>query len=82
MQTLTVEMTAKVLDKFGIAFTDGAVKSMVQRQQLKAVPKPYTNVRNSKYNFAIEMKSLVDMLRNKGIADKDIKDAIPDGIKL
>ena len=31
MQTITVEQTARVLNKFNIAFTDGAVRALVQR---------------------------------------------------
>lgn len=83
MQTNTVEQTARVLNKFNIAFTDGAVRSLVQRGLLKTAPRLTSHIiRDSKYNYAIEIKSLVAYLRNKGLEDKDIKDALPDGIEL
>ena len=83
MQTITVEQTARVLNKFNIAFTDGAVRALVQRGLLKTPPRlPSHIIRESKYNYAIELESLIHMLRNKGLEDKDIKDALPDGIEL
>lgn len=83
MQTITVEQTARVLNKFNIAFTDGAVRALVQHGLLKTVPRLTGHIiRDSKYNYAIEVESLIHMLRNKGFEDKDIKDALPDGIEL
>jgi hypothetical protein len=77
MEALTVEATARVLGRFGITFTEGGVRSLVQRELLKTVPRLTSHIiRNSKYNYAIEVKSLVTYLRNKGISDSDIKDAL------
>jgi len=78
MQTITVERTAKVLNKFNIAFTDGAVRSLVQRGLLKTVPRLTSHIiRNSKYNYAIDFESLVTYLRNKGVSEDEIKDVLP-----
>lgn len=78
MQTITVEQTARVLNKFNIAFTDGAVMSLVQRGLLKTVPRLTSHIiRNSKYNYAIDFESLVTYLRNKGVSEDEIKDVLP-----
>lgn len=78
MQTITVERTAKVLNKLNIAFTDGAVRSLVQRGLLKTVPRLTSHIiRNSKYNYAIDFESLVTYLRNKGVSEDEIKDVLP-----
>ncbi|MEK4337869.1 recombinase family protein [Bacillus sp. FSL K6-1106] len=41
MDKLTVEKTARILNDFNIIFSEGAVKSLVQRQILKTVPLDY-----------------------------------------
>ncbi|CAM3951465.1 hypothetical protein [Alkalicoccus chagannorensis] len=82
MQTLTVEKTTHVLNKLNIAFTDGAVKSWVLRDQLTARPKPYSNIRDSKFNFTIDVESLINLLRYKGFHDNEITNALPIGIEI
>jgi DNA-binding transcriptional MerR regulator len=82
MQTITLEQTARILDKFNICFTEGAVKSMVERQTLRAIPKNSEDTRYSKYTFVIDAKSLVKMLQDKGYSIEDIKDALSHWIEL
>ncbi|AHL73534.1 hypothetical protein BW16_04020 [Bacillus pumilus] len=41
MDKLTVEKTARILNDFNIIFSEGAVKSLIQRQILKTVPLDY-----------------------------------------
>lgn len=77
MKQLTVEQVTQVLNHYNIAFTDGAVKTLLQKRQLKAVPQLHNNVRNSKYNFEVELDSLVKMLIKRGISINDIKTSIP-----
>ncbi|MDC3418727.1 hypothetical protein [Aquibacillus salsiterrae] len=82
MRKITVEKTARILNDFNISFTEGAVKSLVQRQLLKTVPLEYEKRRNSKYNFAIPIKTLGDFLRDKGFTDDEIKNALPYGVEI
>lgn len=76
MDKLTVEKTARILNDFNISFSEGAVKSLVQRQILKTVPLDYGKRRNSKYNFAIEVQTLLGFLKDKGCTDNDINDVL------
>jgi hypothetical protein len=77
MGTLTVEATARVLGKFNITFTTEGVRTLVQKKLLKTVPRHNSHIiRGSRYNYGIDLESLVAMLRNKGISDSDIKDAL------
>lgn len=76
MNKLTVEKTARILNDFNISFSEGAVKTLVQRQLLKTVPLEYEKRRNSKYNFAIELQTLEGYLKDKGFPDDDIKDVL------
>lgn len=77
MEKLTVEKTARILNDLNVSFTEGAVKSFVQRKLLEIVPLAYEERRNSKYNFAIAVKTLEDFLKSKGFAENEIKDALP-----
>lgn len=76
MDNLTVEKTARILNDFNVSFTEGAVKSFVQLQLLKTVPLGYEQRRNSKYSFAIVIKSLEDFLKSKGFTDNEVNDAL------
>jgi|GEM_PF-3912028 len=83
MKALDVELTARVLSKFNITFTSEGVRSLVQKGLLKTVPRHNSNlIRGSRYGYAIDLESLVAMLRNRGVSDDDIKYALPDGIEL
>jgi hypothetical protein len=76
VNNLTVEKTARILNDFNVSFTEGAVKSFVQLQLLKTVPLDYVERRNSKYSFAIVIKSLEDFLKTKGFTDNEVNDAL------
>jgi hypothetical protein len=74
---VTVETAARILGKFNITYTAEGVRSLVQRGLLNTVPRHNRHIiRDSKYNYAIDLESLVTMLRNKGISDSDIKDVL------
>ncbi|PLR81328.1 hypothetical protein CVD25_15620 [Bacillus canaveralius] len=80
--TLTLEQTARVLEKFNIVFTVEGVKTKIQLHQLTAISKPYEDRRYSGYPYLVLISSLVDYLRDKGYSDNDIKDALPDGVEI
>lgn len=81
MKTLTVEKTARILNELNISFSEGAVKSLIQRQKLNTVPHEYEN-RSSKYNFAIGLEQFMDLLKNKGFTDDEINNVLPDELTL
>lgn len=77
MRNLTVEETRQLLNRYNIAFTDGAVTSLVQRQVLRTVPKPYSNVRgDTKFNFMVLAESVEMFLRRLGIPEEEIIEAL------
>ncbi|USB33900.1 hypothetical protein [Paenibacillus sp. YPG26] len=82
MKTVTLEQTAIILNRLNICFSEAAVKGMVQRQLLKTAPKPYNNIRDSKYNYAVDFESLMTMLMNKGFTDLDIIRILPLEIEM
>ncbi|KGA95649.1 hypothetical protein AJ85_15990 [Alkalihalobacillus alcalophilus ATCC 27647 = CGMCC 1.3604] len=73
MNKITVEKTAHILNDLNLCFSEGAVKSLVQRKLLKTSPLEYEERRNSKYNFAISIKSLEDYLKDKGVTAEEFK---------
>jgi hypothetical protein len=80
--TLTLEQTARVLEKFRIVFTFEGVKTKIQLQQLTAIYKPYEDRRYSGYPYLVLISSLVDYLRDKGYTDDDKKDALPYAVEI
>jgi hypothetical protein len=76
MKTITVEQTSRLLNDLNISFSEGAVKSLIQRQKLNAIPCAYEERRNSKYNFSIGVEQLVVLLIEKGFTDGEIKDVL------
>ena len=80
--TLTLEQTARVLEKFNIVFTVEGVKTKVQLQQLTAISKPYEDRRYSGYPYLVLISSLVDYLRDKGYTDDEIQDVLPDSVEI
>lgn len=80
--TLTLEQTARVLEKFRIAFTVEGVKSKIHQQQLTTVPKPKEDRRFSAYPYLITNSSIVDYLRKKGFIDETIKNALPYDLEI
>jgi hypothetical protein len=74
---VTLETAARILGKFNITFTAEGVRSLAQKGLLKTVPRHNSHIiRGSRYNYGIDLESLVAMLRKKGISDSDIKDAL------
>lgn len=74
---VTFETAARVLGKFNITFTTEGVRSLVQRGLLKTVPRHNSHIiRGSCYGYGIDLNSLIDMLRNKGVTDDEIKDVL------
>lgn len=73
---LTVEQTARILNKFNIAFTDGSVQRYIQNGYLDKVAKPQSNVRDSKYGFAVSVESLVKLLETRGISKNEINEVL------
>lgn len=80
--TLTLEQTARVLEKFNIVFTVEGVKAKIQLQQLTAISKPYEDRRYSGYPYLVLISSLVDYLRDKGYTSDDINNALPAGVEI
>lgn len=80
--TLTLEQTARVLEKFNIVFTVEGVKTKIQLHQLTSISKPYEDRRYSGYPYLVLISSLVDYLKDKGYTDKDIKDSLPNAVEI
>ncbi|MCY8514704.1 hypothetical protein [Bacillus atrophaeus] len=81
--TLTLEQAARVLGDFNIVFTVEGVKTKIQLRQLTAFTKPFEDRRYySGYPYLIQINSLVDYLKEKGLVDEDIKNALPYDLEI
>lgn len=74
---LTVERARRIIDRFGLGFTDDYILRRIQSGQLERVSKPYNGIRDSSYGFGISMESLVKLLLDHGITEKEIDEILP-----
>ncbi|WP_313892968.1 hypothetical protein [Psychrobacillus sp.] len=71
---VTVERASKVLNHFNIAFTEGAVLGYLQREVLQKAPRidGGYHSRHTKYNYSVDRESLVKLLQDCGVEEKEI----------
>lgn len=74
---ITVEVARRIVDRLGLGFTDDYILRRIQSGQLERVSKPYNGVRDSSYGFGISIESLVKLLLNYGIEEKEIDEILP-----
>lgn len=70
---VTVEKVSRILEKFGISFTERSVERYLVQGHLDKERKPYEVY--SKYNFLITEESLKAFLSSRGVSQAEI-DAI------
>lgn len=74
---ITVEGARRIGDRFGVGFTDDYIIRRIQSGQLERVSKPYNGVRDSSYGFGVSIESLVKLLLDYGITEKEIEEILP-----
>lgn len=75
---ISIEKTSRILNHFNIAFTESAVVGYIQRKILKKAPRidEVGHSRFSKYNYSVDKESLVKMLLDRGVTEKEIDEIL------
>lgn len=76
IKMMTIETTRRVVDYFGIGFTESYVTRAVQSRALESVSKPYSGIRDSKYGYGVSKQSVVNYLLDKGISQDEINEVL------
>ncbi|WP_440705958.1 hypothetical protein [Heyndrickxia oleronia] len=74
---ISVEVARRVIDQFGLGFTEGFVLRRIQSGELQRVPKPYNGIYDSKYGFGVSTESLAQLLISHGVTEEEIQEVLP-----
>jgi hypothetical protein len=74
---ITVEGARRIVDRFRLGFTDDYIIRRIHSGQLEKVSKPYNGVRDSSYGYGVSIVSLVKLLLDYGVTEKEIDEILP-----
>jgi len=73
---ITVERATRILEKFGVVFSNGGTVRLLNGGDLKRLPKPYSNIRDSAFGFGVSIKSLEEYLLSLGASRDRINELL------
>lgn len=74
---ITVEGARRIVDRFGLGFTNDYIIRRIRSGELERISKPYNGVRDSSYGYGVSIDSLVKLLLDHGISEKEINEILP-----